>query len=129
MPYSVMGTTVQIGAVTLTGVQSISSPQASRGTIETTNLDSTVKVFIAGLIDGGELSVTVFTSSNLSGIVTLLGTGAASDCTITLPASNGTITFSGIVTKLGPEQAAAGDNASTTTIGVKVSGAVTYTFS
>lgn len=52
------GSTVSIGAATITTLTDITTPSDQYGEIDITNMASTKKEFLAGLADGGEFSFT-----------------------------------------------------------------------
>jgi hypothetical protein len=101
------GTTISIGGVAIGTLVSVASPELSTDTIETTVLDTAnaYRTFIAGLHDGGEVSISGYYDAGDAGQAALLTAHDASTVgtfVITFPASTigATWTFSGIVTKL-----------------------------
>lgn len=106
------GTTISIGGVTIGTLTSITSPELATDTIETTVLDTanSYRTYIAGLHDGGEMTVSgYYDTSDLgqAALVTAHDAGTVSTFIITFPASTigATWTFSGIVTKLSTGEA------------------------
>lgn len=128
------GTTVTINAITLDGVTDITPPSVTRSLIDITNIYSPnhAKQYAAGMIDSGEMSVTVILGVGVGvGIGTITSyiddyTGVI-PCTITL-ADSSSITFYGLVTKVQIDGIATGDNAVKATIGIKPVGEAIYTF-
>ena len=58
--YSTAGTVVQINAVNIDGVESISGPTGEKPEIPTTSLADTAATSVSGLPDYGEVTLTVF---------------------------------------------------------------------
>ncbi|MHB8077429.1 phage tail tube protein [Desulfosporosinus fructosivorans] len=107
-----MGTTISINDVLIGGLTSIKPPERSADTIETTTLDSTggYREFIQGFKDGGEVTLTGFYDTALTGqanVDTAYEAGTEDTYVITFPTTLGvTFTFTGVVTKLnGPGEA------------------------
>ena len=116
---------VEIGEIT-----DITPPSITKDSIETTAHDSSgIRTYIGGLLDFGEVSVTVnYDNSgdhaklrNLAKLVDDVGTD--SDFVIQYP-DGSTETFSGIVT--GVETSSPIDGQLSATFTIKVTGAVTY---
>jgi hypothetical protein len=105
------GTTISIGGTNIGVLTSITSPEISTDTIETTVLDTAnaYRTFIAGLHDGGEVSFSGYYDASDAGQTALLtahDNGTVSNFVITFPATIGaTWTFTGVVTKLSTGEA------------------------
>tara|TARA_Y100000004_G_scaffold194468_1_gene259130 strand:+ start:258 stop:686 length:429 start_codon:yes stop_codon:yes gene_type:complete len=116
----------EIGEIT-----DITPPSITKDTIETTSHGSSqVKTYIGGLIDFGEVSVTVnydpdgATITKFRNLAKLAGDGGTdSDFKVEYPDSS-TEEFSGIVT--GFEQSAPMDGVLSATFTIKVTGSITY---
>ena len=119
------GTTITIDSQLIGDVLSISPVSVSVATIDATDLDSTWRTFIGGIKDGGECSFQInlnpSDASHISLETDIDGTAKAvsiawSDAT--------TCSFSAIITSYAPS--ASIDSALTCSIGMKISGAVTF---
>lgn len=99
------GTTISKGATVIGYLTSITPPEVSTDSIETTVLDSAdgYRTFMQGLRDGGEVSLSGYFEATDAGQATLktaLDTGANDSYTITFPAGIGaTWTFTGFLTR------------------------------
>tara|TARA_R100000773_G_scaffold18445_1_gene16701 strand:- start:12283 stop:12720 length:438 start_codon:yes stop_codon:yes gene_type:complete len=128
------GTFAELGEIT-----DITPPAISRDLIETTNHGSNVKSYLGGLVDYGEVSVTVNYDPDGTDDIGLRGlatggtydSGSASEnpanyeFKVTYADAGATVeTFNGIVT--GFETSSPIDAQLTATITIKVSGAVSY---
>ena len=103
-------TTLKRGANTIAEVSSITGPKPSRNAIDVTHLNSpdTYKEFIAGMKDGGEVSIEAnFYPGDTNGQIGLrddFEAGTIQDFTVTFPTSTGTTwTFKGLVTEFGTD--------------------------
>ena len=115
------GTALSVGGA-ITEVLSISGPGQTRTAIDVTHMasDNGFREFIGGLADGGEVTAEL---SFLKAVATSLQgflTSVAQTCTITLPSSLGTISFTALVT--GYDQTAAIDEQVKATVTLKVTG-------
>ncbi len=97
------GTTLTFGGTAIGEIVSISGPSLSREAIDVSNLGSANKwkEFIPGMIDAGEISMTInYTETTANVLEGTLTATAASAVIVTFPGSD-TFTGSGIVTGLG----------------------------
>jgi len=108
-------------------VQSVSGPSASVATIDTTDISGSAKTFIAGMIDGGEVSLEVSydgdADENHDDMTTDFNAGTAQDWLITF-SDTSSITASGIITSF--STSASIDDKVTASFSIKVSGALTF---
>lgn len=106
-----LGTTLSKNGTLIGGLSSISSPEKSVDTIDTTTLDITdgYKRFIPGLKDGGEVTVKGFFDTADAGQTSLdsaFENQSTDSYIITFPATIGaTFQFNGIITKFTPGEA------------------------
>ena len=102
--YSGFGTTLSIGGTPVAELTNISGPTVSADTIDVSSHGSAdaYREFVAGLIDGGEVSMEGNLTTAVAGnvIMTALNNRIAVAVVITFPAAAGvaTWTFNGIVT-------------------------------
>lgn len=100
-----IGTVLKKGTTAVGGLTSITMPEKSRDSIETTTLDVTddYKTFIPGLKDGGEVTVKGYFDHADTGqlaLDTAFEAGTTDDYSIVFPAAIGvTFTFSAFLTK------------------------------
>lgn len=120
--------------VALGEVSDITPPSISKDVIDTTHHGSTggVRTFVGGLVDNGEMSVTVnydpatASQTALRDLAKTANTGAVSAFKIAYNNTDAsTLEFDGIVT--GFEQSTPIDDVIKATITIKVSGQITYT--
>lgn len=127
------GTLLEIdnaGYSTVAYVRDISGPNLSMDTIETTNHSSSSgwRTYVAGLIDGGEISANIAwdpgaaTHGNSTGLLSELTGRTIEGFRVTWPDTS-TFTFDGLVT--GFEPGAPHDGLLTADVRIKVTGAVT----
>jgi hypothetical protein len=97
-----LGTTISIGGTLIGNLTDISPLNDSVETMEVTTLDSTVKDYITGIRDGGEVSISGFFEPGNAGQVALnaaLVAGTESQFIVTFPSAMGaTVTFNALVT-------------------------------
>ena len=111
-------------------VLSVSGPSASVATIDTTDIAGSSKTFIAGMVDGGEVSLEVSydpdtdDSENHTVMTTDFLAGTARTWTI-LWSDGSLVTASGIITSF--SASASIDDKVTASFAIKVTGAVTFT--
>jgi predicted secreted protein len=121
------GTTFKWNTVEVGLVQSVSGPSASVATIETTDISGSAKTFIAGMVDGGEVSLEVSydpdTAENHDDMTTDFAAGTAQDWVITF-SDTSSIEGSGIITSF--SASASIDDKVTASFTIKVSGALTF---
>lgn len=122
------GTTLKIGANTVGSLTSISGVELSADTIDVSTLDSVdgYREYVAGFVDGGEVSAEGFLSNagtSESTIIGLVG-GAEQECEITFP-NGAEWAFDGIVT--GFSTSAGNDDPVSFSITIKVTGKPTFT--
>ena len=121
------GTTLSIGSA-ITELGDIDGPDMKRNPIDVTHMasDNAAREFIGGLFDGGEVSVTVnFIKTVQATLLTQMSSATIQSCSMVLPSSLGTLTFSGLVTGLKPKSAI--DDRVVADLTVKVSGLVVLT--
>lgn len=122
------GTTLKIGSNTVGSLTSISGVELSADTIDVSTLDSAdgYREYVAGYVDGGEVSAEGYLSdagTSESTIIGLVGS-AEQECEITFPGGAEWV-FDGIVT--GFSTSAGTDDAVTFSITIKVTGKPTFT--
>ena len=110
---------------TIASVRSISGPNASGDSVDTTTLDSTsrYRTFIGALVDGGEVTFDLIYDTEEPSHQTLaqfLSSQDTKSWTITYPSTFTAQTFSGHVTGLGAETPL--DDVITQPVTIKVSG-------
>jgi hypothetical protein len=97
-----LGTTISIGGTTIGNLTDISGVNDSVETMEVTTLASTVKDYIPGIFDGGEVTISGFFepgNAGQSALNTAFAAGTESQVIITFPSSMGaTWTFNALVT-------------------------------
>lgn len=122
------GTSIQVSSTTLAMPENISGPNIAVDQVDVSALDSpsAFKEYIAGLIDGGE--VTCEQNMKKADFAALLGYAVARApvaITITLSGSLGVFTFDALVTQCNPT--ASRDAAVRASYTLKVTGPVTFT--
>ena len=123
------GTTFTWDSDVIGQVQSLSGPSVSVATIDTTDIAGTAKTFIAGMVDGGEVSLEVSydpdsTDAEYHTAMTAdLESGTAKTWTITW-SDGSTVSASGIITSF--SASASIDDKVTASFAIKVSGALTW---
>ena len=123
-----LGTKLKIGNITVGNLTSISGVELSADTIDVTTLDDTdgYREYIAGLVDGGEVSAEGYLSdngTNESSIIALVG-GAEQECEIAFP-NGAKWEFEGIVTGFSTNTSL--EDPLSFSITVKVTGKPTFT--
>ena len=122
------GTTFSYGGTAIADVVSISGPNVSVATIDTTNMAGLYRTFIGGKIDSGEVSLEIHYDPNLPTAFedvwdnTAAAVPAAVECIITFSDSS-TYTFQGFLTSFEPSVAL--DDSVKASITVKVTAGVT----
>jgi predicted secreted protein len=128
------GATPTEAFATIAEVTSISGPNESAASIDVTSFDSTSREYIAGLRDGGEVSIEFnFVGDDVSqaGLRADFASGAKRNFTIDLDDATATLTvaskyaFAAVVTALGANFAV--DDKITGSATLKISGDVTFT--
>lgn len=117
-------TEISIGGTDIENLLSVSSPSISTTMIDTTDLSSTARTFVSGMVDGGDCSFELAYDPSLDKHEALeadLGTLVA---VVITWSDDTTCTFVGILTNLSP--AANLDDKLTCSATVKVSGAVSF---
>jgi hypothetical protein len=119
---SVNSSFIPVGQVT-----SIGGPDASVGTFEVTNLDSSMREFTPTIGDGGSASLNVNydpTNAGQAFLQGLVATPSTISCKIIFPTTTRFMTFGGVLTGFaaGPITV---DNIHTRDIGIKISGSIT----
>jgi predicted secreted protein len=110
---------------TIAGVTELSGPSLSLNTIESTDMDSTggYREFVGGLIDGGEVSVTINYDNHTThrSLLQDLTTRAVRTFRITIPTTPATVwTFTALVSGFTPSTPV--DDKSTASITLKLTG-------
>lgn len=118
-------TTTSTGVVSIAYIRSISGPNADINDVDTTTLDSTggFRTFIAGLIDGGEVTCELMYDPSVESHKTLgtrFKSRSAATYTITHPSTTSTSAFTGYIKSMSREIPL--DDVVTCTVGFKVSG-------
>jgi predicted secreted protein len=119
------GTTITVDSQLIGDVLSISPVTVSVATIDSTDLDSTWRTFIGGIKDGGECTFEIAydpSGTDHQALETDID-GAAKSVSIAWSDST-TCTFSAIITSWSPT--AAIDDKLTCSVGMKITGAVTF---
>jgi len=118
------GTTVSVGGTAIGNLISVTPTSLSVATIDSTDMDSTWRTFIAGLKDGGDCSFEIAYDPSDSSHTTLEGyIGQENGISIAWSDST-TCTFDAIVTSFSPS--ASIDDKLTCSVGLKITGAVTF---
>lgn len=119
------GTTITVDSQLIGDVVSISAVSVSVTTIDSTDLDSSWRTFIGGLKDGGDCTFDIaYDPSDASHIALEVDIdGAEKDVSIAWSDST-TCTFNAIITSFAPS--AALDDKLTCSVGMKITGAVTF---
>lgn len=130
MATSAQGTTLTIDATAIGGIKSYSGFDGEASEIDTTDLDSTAKEFILGLVDNGGVSLDIFpdfTDAGQDALRTKALSGASAAFVLTLVdgSPQTTATFTAYV-KNAHSLSGAVDAAIEGTVTLKVSGAVTW---
>lgn len=118
-------TTTSTGTLSIAYIRSISGPNSSINDVDTTTLDSTggFRTFIAGLIDGGEVTCELVYDPSVESHKTL-GTRykarTSQAYTITHPSTTSNSAFTGYIKSLSREIPL--DDVVTCTVGFKVTG-------
>ena len=98
------GTTLSISGTVAAELTSIGGPSVSMDNIDLSNHDSAdrAREFVAGMIDGGELTMEGNLVAAHIGLLTNMGTGGVIPCVVTFPTADPKThwTFHGIVTAL-----------------------------
>ena len=110
-------------------VVSVSGPSLSVATIDTTDIAGTSKTFIAGMVDGGEISLEVSydpatAATNHAVMTTALLAGTATDGWKITWSDGANVSALGIVTSF--SASASIDDKVTASFSIKVTGAVTF---
>ena len=125
------GTTLKLASTAVGNVVSISGPNRSVGTVETTNLNSTERTFRPTILDNGEVTVTIQFDPDdtqhiaLEGLLTASPLAAATWVITMTDATPSTYTVSGILTSFDVDTAASVDDLTMATLTIKVTGAIT----
>jgi len=119
------GTTITIDSQLIGDVLSIAAVAVTVTTIDASDLDSTWRTFIGGLRDGGDCTFELaYNPSDASHIALEVDIdGAEKDVSIAWSDST-TCTFNAIITSFSPS--AALDDKLTCSVGMKITGAVTF---
>lgn len=128
--YIGIGATLTIGSVSFpqSMVKSITLPNPTVESIETTNQGSVMKEYISGLADPGKVSAEVFfdpAGADITSLRGFLSARSTQDCTIGLVPAGEQVEFSGFITSLTPSAYEPGSVAMMT-IEIQVSGAPTW---
>ena len=124
------GTTFSYDGGDVADVLSISTPSVSTATIDTTNIGSIHRTFIAGTIDSGEMSLEIMYDPNSDTDIedawdnTATAAPVAKPCIITF-ADAGTATFEFSAILVGFSASVAIDDKVTASLTLRVSGAIT----
>ena len=119
------GTTITVDSQLIGDVISISPVSVSVATIDSSDLDSTWRTFIGGLKDGGDCSFEIaYDPSDASHIALEVDIDGAPKAVSIAWSDSTTCSFSGIITSFAPS--AALDDKLTCSVGMKISGAVTF---
>lgn len=136
--YQGAGTTLVFDSVTVGGIRSITLPDASKGEIDVTDMDSTAREFLPGRQDFGQVTIECWHDPEDTGqqkLVTNFGTAGntTAECTITLAdaatssATSSTITFDAFVLSMPGNITGEADEGSTRTFTLRVTGSATET--
>ena len=124
------GTTFTYDGGAVTEILSISTPSVTTATVDTTDMESVHRTFIAWTIDSGEMTLEIMYDPNADTDLedpwdnTATGAPVAKACVITFPdAGYSTFTFQGII--VGFSASVAIDEKITASITIRVSGAIT----
>ena len=122
------GTTLSIdgGTTTVANLVSVTPYNVSLALIDSTDMDSTWRESIGGLKDGGDCSFEIAydpAGATHQAITTAFGGALAQSIVVTYSNAD-TCSFSAIVTSFSPS--AAIDDKITASVGMKISGAVTF---
>ncbi len=123
------GTSIQVGSTTLAMADNITGPSITADQVDVSALDSTDawKEFIAGLIDGGEVTIEQnMKKADFTAMLGYLVGRTAQAITLTYSGSLGVATFNALVTACTPGPAAK-DAAIRASYTLKVTGPVTFT--
>ncbi len=122
-----LGTVIAIGAISpVTEVVSFDGPSASSDTYDVSNMASTAREFVAGLIDNGELTLEINYDPGVHDAIADLVGGASQATTITFPDAAATVVTiaSSFVTGFAPSGER--DGILTATVTLKISGTVDW---
>lgn len=121
-----LGTTIKIGAVNpVTEVVSFDGPSASADTFDISNMASSARTFVVGLVDSGEVTVELNYDPGVHDAIADLVGGTVQACTITFADTEATVlTFDAFVTGFSPSGER--DGILTATVTLKVDGAVDW---
>jgi len=129
--YAAFGSVFKRGATTIAAIRDIQGPTLASDTIDVTTHDSpgAWREFVAGLIDGGEISLDLIwdpDNATQTSLRTDLVARAAVTYSITFPdATPAVATFSGFVTAF--EIGAPADGELSASVTIKTTGAVVFT--
>ena len=119
------GTTITVDSQLIGDVISISPASVSVTTIDSSDLDSTWRTFIGGLRDGGDCSFEIAYDPSDASHVALEADIDGSEKAVSVAWSDATTcTFNAIITSYAPS--ATLDDKLTCSVGMKISGAVTF---
>jgi len=119
------GTTITVDSQLIGDVVSIAAASISVATIDSTDLDSTWRTFIGGIKDGGECSFEIaYDPSDTAHQALETDIDGASKAVSIAWSDSTTMTFSAIITSFSPS--AALDDKLTCSVGMKITGAVTF---
>lgn len=123
------GATVTFDSVLVGEVKTITGPSISMEPIDITNHDSPdqFKEFVAGLSDGGEVSITGNLTTATLAAKLLASPQSLATLSITIPAGGGTATFSGSALMTKFEPTGNYDGAAEFSASFKISGKPTFT--
>jgi len=125
------GAILSIGGTAIGNIISISGPNQSRDSIDISTMDSTNKFreFIPGMLDSGEITVEINYDGTAAGSANDLNTMKTNTAQTILITFNGTATStascSGFITAIG--HAIPFDDKVTQSVGLKLTGSLTYT--
>lgn len=125
------GTTLKLATTAVGQVVSISGPNRSVGTVETTNLNSTERTFRPTILDNGEVTVTIQfdpDDTQHTAIEALLTASPLASASWVITMTDGTpstYTFNGILTAFDIDAAASVDDLTTASLTIKITGAIT----
>jgi len=119
------GTTITVDSQLIGDVISIAAVSVAVATIDSTDLDSTWRTFIGGIKDGGDCSFEIAYDPSDASHTALEADidGGSKDVSIAWSDAT-TCTFSAIITSFSPS--AAIDDKLTCSVGMKITGAVTF---
>jgi len=119
------GTTLTIATQLIGNLISVTPTSLSVATIDSTDMDSTWRTFIGGLKDGGDCSFEIAYDPLDASHLVIEGDIDGAEKAVSIAWSDAsTCTFSAIVTSYSPS--AAIDDKLTCSVGMKITGAVTF---